>query len=525
VIRQVSVFAAVLAFGLGASHCVRTDGSAERPGAPTTTRAAAQTVADPAAAAPGALIRAIGSGGSKTYPIGQSAYASVDWATLPIGVFDSGIGGLTVLSALFDLDEFDNQTHAPGADGVPDFADERFVYFGDQANMPYGRYASVGKEDFLRELIVEDAAFVVGPRFWPSATAAAPRNDKPPVKAVVVACNTATAYGIADLRAAFAAWNIPMIVVGVVEAGSQGAVAAAKERRDHDAVAVMATVGTCKSEAYPKTIDRYARESGAPEPRIIQQGSVGLAGAIEGDPAFVRTGADERQGASYQGPAVGNAAAAIDPELAAEYGFEREGLAGDPADPKSWRLNSVENYVRYDVASLVEAYRKDGGSAPIGTVVLGCTHFPFEKDRIAAAFERLRTFHDASGAQPYAALVAPEVGFVDPGKLTAKEVYVALAGKGRLHGPNEPRALAENAFFLSKPNPAFAAAKLTPEGTFEVEYKYGRRAGRFEEETVRRVPMRTADLSPEIRGLLVRAMPRVWASLQAFQSSSFARAR
>jgi glutamate racemase len=55
---------------------------------------------------------------------------------LPVGVFDSGIGGLTVLEALLTLDVFHNDTLQPGADGVADFAQERFIYFGDQANMP-----------------------------------------------------------------------------------------------------------------------------------------------------------------------------------------------------------------------------------------------------------------------------------------------------------------------------------------------------------------------------------------------------
>ena len=43
-------------------------------------------------------------------------------------------------------------TEMPGADGKPDLAAEDFVYFGDQANMPYGRYDAAGKADFLREL-------------------------------------------------------------------------------------------------------------------------------------------------------------------------------------------------------------------------------------------------------------------------------------------------------------------------------------------------------------------------------------
>ncbi len=63
-----------------------------------------------------------------------------DLAGLPIGVFDSGVGGLTVLDAIIALDEFNNLSGKSGPDGVPDFEHERFVYLGDQANMPYGNY-------------------------------------------------------------------------------------------------------------------------------------------------------------------------------------------------------------------------------------------------------------------------------------------------------------------------------------------------------------------------------------------------
>ena len=72
---------------------------------------------------------------------------------------------------------------------MPDFRDERFIYFGDQANMPYGNYSAAGRTDYLRELILKDAAFLLGRRAW----AAEPRFDKPPVKAIVIACNAATA--------------------------------------------------------------------------------------------------------------------------------------------------------------------------------------------------------------------------------------------------------------------------------------------------------------------------------------------
>ena len=58
--------------------------------------------------------------------------------SLPIGVFDSGTGGLTVLEVMLKSDNINNITGADGHDGIPDFAGEDFEYLGDQANMPYG---------------------------------------------------------------------------------------------------------------------------------------------------------------------------------------------------------------------------------------------------------------------------------------------------------------------------------------------------------------------------------------------------
>ncbi|MGV2334726.1 MAG UNVERIFIED_CONTAM: hypothetical protein LVR18_11635 [Planctomycetaceae bacterium] len=105
-------------------------------------------------------------------------------ADLPIGVFDSGIGGLTVLEAILAADHFQNDSLQPGSDGIADFRNERFIYLGDQANMPYGNYSSAGKPDFLKELILRDAAFLLGRRFHPApgspSEAASPRFDKTP---------------------------------------------------------------------------------------------------------------------------------------------------------------------------------------------------------------------------------------------------------------------------------------------------------------------------------------------------------
>lgn len=83
------------------------------------------------------------SDGHAPFSFDASVYQT-ETRSLPIGVFDSGIGGLTVLEAILELDAFNNETLRPGSDGRPDFENDQFVDLGDQANMPYGNYAAAG---------------------------------------------------------------------------------------------------------------------------------------------------------------------------------------------------------------------------------------------------------------------------------------------------------------------------------------------------------------------------------------------
>src|SRR5690606_26220588 len=119
------------------------------------------------------------------------AYGKID-PGLAIGVFDSGTGGLTVLDALVRYDGNDNASGAEGPDGVHDFAREKFIYLADQANMPYGNYHSEGKTDLLKEHIIKDVHFLLSDRYHAANDQGVEKNDKQKIKAVVVACNTAT---------------------------------------------------------------------------------------------------------------------------------------------------------------------------------------------------------------------------------------------------------------------------------------------------------------------------------------------
>lgn len=191
----------------------------------------------------------------------------------PIGVFDSGVGGLTVVAAL--------RRRLP---------DESILYLGDTARLPYGTKSARTVISYARRNV--DFLLERG------------------VKAVVVACNTASALALGELAA-------PRPVWGVIEPGAEAAVAlcrraAADPDSDGHRIGVLGTEATVRSEAYPRAIRHLA-----PEIDVVSQAC----------PLFV--------------PLV------------------EEGWSDDPVAEIVAR--------RY-----LEPFLGDG----IGTLVLGCTHYP-----------------------------------------------------------------------------------------------------------------------------------------------------
>jgi glutamate racemase len=132
----------------------------------------------------------------------------------PIGVFDSGLGGLTVLRALIDL-----------------LPDERVVYFGDTGRFPYGPKPA----DEVRAHALEITDVLLA-------------HD---VKALVVACNSAAAAALDTLRTQL---DIP--VIGVIEPGLRAAARVTRSGR----IGVIGTVGTIASGAYQRFADGLRAE-------------------------------------------------------------------------------------------------------------------------------------------------------------------------------------------------------------------------------------------------------------------------
>lgn len=126
----------------------------------------------------------------------------------PIGVFDSGIGGLTVLKEIME--------QLPGED---------IIYFGDTARIPYGTRS---KETVIK-YVIESFNFLM-------------TKD---IKAIVIACNTASALAMEDAKKRF---DLP--IIGVVEPGAKAAINCTK----NNAIGIIGTEGTINSNSYQREI-------------------------------------------------------------------------------------------------------------------------------------------------------------------------------------------------------------------------------------------------------------------------------
>jgi glutamate racemase len=459
--------------------------------------------------AAGEIVETILTDTGSFYYLDAASYRRHD-PSLPIGVFDSGTGGLTVLREVVDCDRYDNATHAPrpGGDGRGDFRYESFTYFGDQANMPYGTYPEEGNTALLLEHVIKDVQFLLGTRYYLSGRTGTFRSDKKPVKAIVIACNTATAYGIEKIRMFLLRAGLPLKVIGVVEAGAAGALDTLAQERDAT-VGVLATLGTVQSQAYPRAVQALAAGRGRKgRLTVVQQGGISLAGAIDGLKEFVDAGARAPR-PDYRGPSP-------DPALLARYGFDWDAVMheGSREAPRDVQLNSIANHVAYETVSLVEQVRRTPGARPLSTVILGCTHYPFVADLFRAHFARLYDYRE-KGEYVYRPFLAKEVVLVDPAAITATQLYEFLAANRLLAAT--PAGASE--FYVSVPNEANPDVELEAGGHFTHRYKYGRKPGTGQE-TVRVVPFSRRTIPAETLTRLRATTPSVWELIVRFNAAS-----
>jgi glutamate racemase len=396
---------------------------------------------------------------------------------LPIGVFDSGTGGLTVLHAMMKLDAFNNKTGAPVPDGEPDFATEDFQYLADQANMPYGNYAAENKTQLLQEHILKNIDFLLRKQHDNKEGATFVTAAKPAVKMIVVACNTATAYALPQIRSYLnkrGASAIP--VIGVIDAGAKAALQWQLKNGD-GLIGIFATAGTVASNGYPRTLAAIAKTMGMQPPLVMSQGGLGLAESIDRDWAYYADTLTTVR-VAYKGPSLTNTGYPVQLQLLDRYRFDSTNgklLCEYDAAGRclEMQLNDPVNYVRYHLVSLLEKLVAANPAKKMNTLILGCTHYPYMKDTIQQVLKELYNYQQ-NGQYLYRAVMASEVALIDPAIETAKEAYVKLLTAKKQQWQNkQPR----HQFFISVPNTMLAHIGLQPDGWFTYAYKYGRQAG------------------------------------------------
>ncbi|MBN2206889.1 MAG: aspartate/glutamate racemase family protein [Candidatus Aminicenantes bacterium] len=438
---------------------------------------------------------------------------------LPVGVFDSGTGGLTVLEAILTTDEFDNRTRRPGGDGRPDFAAERFIYLADQANMPYGIYSSEGKTSLLVEHVIKDAQFLMSDKYYPDGSALTWTTGKDPVKAVVVACNTATAYGMPYLEAFMSRSGTGLKVIGVIDAGARGALQLF-QKGEAGSIGVLATVGTVASGGYEKTLKRLAAETGHEgELQVYSQGGQGIAEAIDGERDFVDKSLTAPRD-SYRGPSLTAGDFQIRTSLLPAYNFRFDGNkmlcdSDDPYDCAVMQINDPGNYMRFHLVSLLETMRRTPGALPLKALVLGCTHFPYLSGTIRQALKELYDFRQ-EGEYRYRPLMAEEIRLVDPSLNVAVELFNHLTACG-LFVRTEAGGTSE--FYISVPNTGNPDVRVDGNNRFTYDYKYGRTAGEIQQ-YVRAVPFSRANISDETFQRLAAGTPLTYEAIRRFHAEN-----
>lgn len=426
----------------------------------------------------------------------------------PIGVFDSGTGGLTVMEALLTIDEFNNDTGEPGKDGKPDFNKEHFQYLADQANMPYGNYAAENKTPLLKEHILKNMQFLLGNTFEIKGKKLWMEPAKEPVKMLVLACNTATAFALSDIRTFLKNEQYPVAAIGVIDAGVKAALQY-QATHPRGAIGVFATAGTVASNGYPRTLLEMAAQKGMETPVIVSQGGLGLAESIDRDWSYyVDTATSYRN--EYKGPSVKNAQYKIDTTLLSIYRFNRTGNKllceyDDKGACQDIQLNDPENYVRYHLVSLLEKMRQNTTTLPMNTLILGCTHYPFMRPIIQQVLSELYDYQDNNGYR-YRDYLSKEVALIDPSYETAKEAYVALRA---MKLETESNKKIENKFFITIPNADLSEIQLQEDGWFTYQYKYGRQAGE-NKRFVKYVPFDTNNISSATYQRIQAALPNVY---------------
>lgn len=293
-----------------------------------------------------------------------------------VGVFDSGVGGLSVLREL--------------EKAVPE---ARFVYYADTAHCPYGEKSAeyvLGRSREITEILIRKG-----------------------VRVIVIACNTATSAAIATLRREYGTAlsarvleltdgrldHIPFI-------GMEPAVKPAALATRTGVVGVLATAGTLRGSKYIDMKDRWSDGI-----EIVESVGRGFVELVEGSGLADRY----KKGCLFLSSAEECSGNATTGETFAGNGLQ----TGEKTEVKpvtaAWDERLAEDIVRKSLAPLVEA--------GADTIVLGCTHYPFLLPVLENVAEELLVEHPLTGRD---GSEVERIRFIDPAPAVAHRLIDIL---------------------------------------------------------------------------------------------------
>lgn len=250
---------------------------------------------------------------AKFAPAFMNSFHNTDISKLPVAIFDSGIGGLSVLREALKV-----------------LPSEKYIYFADTDNVPYGEK----KKEEVKKFVLEAGKFLADQK----------------IKMLVIACNTATSSAIAELRNTY---DFPVI-------GMEPAVKPAVSNNKNKRVLVLATALTLKEQKFRELVDKVDNEKIVdmlPLPELVM--------------------------------------------FAERFVFDDEHVI--PSLKKSLSSINTENY---------------------GTVVLGCTHYPFFKETIKKLFLPGTEIIDGNkGTVAHIKNVLEQKGLINPDNHTSDIVF------------------------------------------------------------------------------------------------------
>lgn len=405
---------------------------------------------------------------------------------LPIGIFDCSPDGFTVAERFLTADNFDNITGRSGSDGIADFGGEYFQILYDRANSPYGGYIDAGNPAFLKEQLIRNTLFLMSDRYYNLAVDEYQSGYKDPVKIVIVPSPVADYYALSDIQALLDRSGTGVKAVGVIESSIREALKGVDEDGNF-CVGVLYSPEGVTSHEYEAAIRKMASDSGVTgRIQVFNQEGLGIEEALAGNPAYLDTSAKVSR-SGYAGPVTGISYNNINASLFDRYGFDTVGNAllfpAGGRNISGVQLNSVENYVRYHLVSMVERHRRSGSRVPISSIILADCGY----DRLRGVMDRIMVElynYRRGGIYLYRSSISPDFRFIDPAECAVSEAYRILREDGNLALRGTKSTLSP---FITMPSSSVPADSLDSSGFFRETFLFGRVSG-TEDVTTKAVP-------------------------------------